>query len=113
MKKLLMLVLFCLIPSWSHALNLVDNAKIVKIGSSNWNKKAFYVVLSGGTGPCANLSVSFPEEFSQSTVAYAQSQALALTAFIHNKTVSIHNYGNKEFVEGNICTGGSLIEISN
>lgn len=95
----------------SNAVELAKGAKIIKIGSTNWNEKVFYVVLSGGVGPCANSAVNFPEVYSQSTVAYAQSHSLAVTAFLHNKTVRIYNYGSRKFKNDDVCTGASLIEI--
>jgi hypothetical protein len=113
MKMRTLIFIIGMVSISSYAGDLINGAKIIKVGSSNWNKKVFYVTLSGGTGPCKNVNVSFPEEYSQSTVAYAQSQSLAVTAFIHNKDVRIYNYGNKAFANDDICTGASLIEISN
>ena len=113
MIRIIGIVLVLLMSKFAYGGDLVEGATITKIGSTNWNERVFYVILSGGTGICANKAVNFPEDFSQSTVAYAQAQSLAVTAFIHNKKVRIHNYGDKIYKNGDVCTGASFIELSN
>ena len=96
----------------AFAENLVENAKITAVGSTNWNEKVFYVRLQGGTGPCAGKSVNFPEEYAQSVISFAQTHGMAMTALLHNLSVSIHNYGERTFKNEDICTGANLIEVS-
>lgn len=112
-KKIFFLPLIILMTFHSYASYLVVDATINKVGSTNWNERVFYVVLSGGKGPCAGKAVNFPEDYSQSTAAYALSHSMAMTAFLHNKKVRIYNYGNKKFKNDSICTGASFIEIYN
>ena len=109
--KIFFLTFILLISNYCMADYLVQDAKITKIGSTNWNKKVFYIVLQGGTGTCANASIHFPEEYAQSIVAYAQMHSMAVMAYIHNKRITVYNYGNRTFENDNVCTGGSSISI--
>lgn len=108
-----LILLSAFISVSSLAGDLVVDGKITKVGSTNWNERVFYIIIEGGSGPCANKAINFPEEFSQSTVAYAQAHSMAMMAFIHNKKVRVYNYGNKTFKNNDICTGANFIDIYN
>ena len=110
--RILLTLAISILFNTASAENLVEGAKITAIGSTNWNQKVFYVRLEGGTGPCAGKSVNFPEEYSQSTISYAQTHSMAMTALLHNLNVSIHNYDERKFKNEDICTGANLIEVS-
>ncbi|MCG7547476.1 DUF5992 family protein [Pseudoalteromonas sp. Of7M-16] len=100
MKKMLCLSLFIL-PFYSGAGELVRDAVITEVASTSSNKDVFYVKLSGGTGPCANGSVEFPANKSQSEQSYNQAFSIALAASMSGKKVRIHNYSNNECSQAN------------
>lgn len=111
LKPLIVIILSFLAMGNAFSQELVKDAKIIKIGSTNWDKKVFYLQVEGGTGPCANTPINFPEVYAQSTIAYAQMHAMAMTAFIHGKRISIYNYDDKKFANDSICTGANAITI--
>jgi len=108
MKKILSLSLILLSVN-SFAGYLVKDASVTRVSSTNWDEKVFTVSISGGTGDCLS-SVTFPEEYSQSTVAYSLSFSMAMSAYLHNKKITVYNYGDKEY-QGNKCHGANFIEI--
>ena len=113
-SKILKFIIFLsltFISNTAWSLNLVEGAKIKSIISTNWNEKVFTVVLEGGTGVCANGTLVFPEEYSQSTVAYSLTFSMAMSAYIHNKRISAHNYNDRKYKNDDVCTGASLLSI--
>ena len=104
MRSLLCASLFFL-PFYSGAGELVRNAVITEVASSGDNKDVFYVKLKGGTGPCANGSVEFPANKSQSEKSYNQAFSIALAAAMSGKMIRIHNYSNNE------CSGANFIGV--
>lgn len=111
MNKFLPVLFLLFFSVFVNAGFLVTGAKITKVGSTNWDKKVFYIEFSGGAGPCANGSANFPEEYAQSIVAYAQMHGMAMSAFLHDKTVNVYNYGDRAYSGGNVCTGANSISI--
>lgn len=113
MKKIIVITSLVLLSQSLFAGVIATGVIITKVGSTNWNEKVFTVTLSGGSGVCAGDVISFPEEYAQSTVAYAQAHSMAMTAFIHNKKVIISNFDNRKYKNNTTCTGANSIEIYN
>ena len=91
---------------------MLKDATVTQISNTNWNEKTFTVTHSGGTGVCAGIAVSFPEEYSQSAIAYSLSFSIAMSAYLHDKKINVYNYGDKS-LHGSVCHGANLIEIHN
>lgn len=107
MKKILLAIVTSCISFASLSADLVVDGKIAKIGSTNSNVDTFFVVIEGGNGPCANLTIDFPAALAQSTEAFRREFSLATTAFVSGKKVRIYSY------EGNECTKANFISIYN
>lgn len=111
-QKMLFLITIVISSTNANAIILVENATISEIGSTNWNKRVFFVRLEGGDGPCSGKVVNFPEDYSQSSIAYAQSHSMAMMAFMHGYKVKLYNYGERTFNSDSICSGASFIKLS-
>jgi len=105
MLKVGLMSLGILISSISNAGELVKGATVLEVASSNSNRDVFWVRISGGVGPCANISVDFPANKSQSKESYNQSFSIALAAATTGKKIRVHNY------EDNNCQGANFISI--
>ena len=103
-------VMFLVVSNSAFSDYLLKNATVTRITSTNWNEKTFTVTHSGGTGVCAGSGVSFPEEYSQSAIAYSLSFSTAMSAYLHGKKIDVYNYGDKS-LHGSVCHGASFIEI--
>lgn len=85
------------------------DSKITKIGTTAGNGESFWVVATGGTGPCVTTGVQnniyFPREAAGTEKVYDRAYAAALSALAAGKKVNIYNY-----VDG-ICGKAAAIEI--
>lgn len=111
MRKIYLLVVTFFISSNLLAGYLIENAKIVKVGSTNWNDKVFFVQIRGGSGLCEGKTIVFPQSYAQSQIAYNQMHSMVVTAFVANETVSIYNYSDRKYRNGDRCTGANRIDL--
>ena len=107
MKKIFTILFLSLISFYGVAGDLIVDAKITKVGSTNNNSNVFFVTTEGGTGPCVGLTIDFPAAVAQSPEAFSREFSLAIAAFTANKRVRIYSY------DGNDCKQANFIAMYN
>ncbi|MCG7562391.1 MULTISPECIES: DUF5992 family protein [Pseudoalteromonas] len=90
----------------SAATDLVKDATITGISNTNGNENTFTIWLEGGTGLCANKSISFPLTAAGSKESHDRAYSAAMTAFATGDKVMAHNYYNTD------CHNAAYIKVS-
>jgi hypothetical protein len=85
--------------------SLVTNATITKILDTSGNQTQFAIVVSGGTGPCANTVIYFPVGAAVDVDTHKRAYAAALLALATGMRISAWNY------TGNNCEGAAYIDV--
>jgi hypothetical protein len=101
-------VVFCVVSSTCLAGELIADATIVEVATSN-NGGAEFTIRTTGYGVCAGSGVwiTFPEAKATSPTAHKHAIATALLAFSTAKKVRIHNFQDAS------CAGANFISIMN
>ena len=101
-------VLLLLLSNNCFSAELIKNAQIVEIGSSNDGlTDNFYIKTVGGTGPCVNQSIVFKRASAPSAEFFNRLYATALMAYSTNaKNVRIYNPGVDN------CRAATYIQIT-
>lgn len=101
-------ILLVLVSSQCFSAELIKNATIVEIGtSSNGVTDNFYILTSGGTGPCLNKSILFKRESAPSAEFFNRLYSTALMAYSTNaKRVRVYNPGVDN------CSAATYIQVT-
>ncbi|MDK1311308.1 DUF5992 family protein [Pseudoalteromonas ardens] len=104
------LFITAILLAFSHntlaATDLVKDAIITGISNTNGNVNTFTIWLEGGTGLCANKSISFPVTAAGSKESHERAYSAALTAFATGDKIMAHNYYNTD------CHNAAYIKVS-
>ena len=84
---------------------IASGAVITSIANTAGNQKNFSITVTGGTGPCSETVIVFPEVDAADAKAHQRAYAAALLAFTTGARVSIYNYLD----EG--CMRASFIQV--
>jgi hypothetical protein len=85
--------------------SLVTNATITKILNTSGNQTQFAIVVSGGTGRCANTVIYFPVSAAVDADTHKRAYSAALLALATGMKISAWNYS------GNNCEGAAYIDV--
>ena len=91
MKKLLFVFICCYSLS-SYAGVLVTGATIGRVSNTASNQDIFYIIVVGGTGPCANSKIRFPLSEAGSEKIYDRAFSMALTAYASGSKIEVVDY---------------------
>jgi len=111
MIKIILILNSIIFSQLSFSGYLIQNTKIVKVGSTNWNEKVFFIQTKGGTGDCFGKTIVFPESYAQSLTAYNQMHSMVVTAFVAGEVISVYNYSDRKYKNGDKCTGANRISL--
>jgi len=111
-KKMLFVVVMvsCFLGIFSQAQAaeyLVSQATVTSVTNTGDNLSLFVVRTTGGSGPCAGSYTMFYLNRAADADAHKRAFALATTALITGKKVTIYNY-----VDSN-CSNAAYIELFN
>ncbi len=73
---------------------VLENGQVNMVTNTTGNGAAFVVLVSGGTGVCANKNVTFRESNAGSRDVFKRSFAVALTALATGLLVDVYSYQN-------------------
>lgn len=71
---------------------LVEGARITMMGSVTQNSDAYWIVTTGGTGPCANQMIRFRLTNSPSAAAHQRGFQLLTAAFLAGRKIRVYTY---------------------
>lgn len=91
--------------------DLVVDAKITAINAAQGKGDNFYVIVTGGTGVCANTAIYFNQINSGSPKQFDRAYAAAMAAFVTGKKVWIHAY-DSSIGDTDKCMKANFITIS-
>lgn len=107
MNKLIIFVL-CVFAASANGVGtyIVRDATITSIANTNGNKDNFTIWVEGGSGVCANKSITFPRTATGSSEIFSRAYSTALTAFASGHKVLVHNY------TGESCHDAAYIRVT-
>jgi len=105
MKPLILVLLISTSLNVFSDMELVKGATVTAIANTNNNEAKFTIWVSGGTGPCASSSITFPASASRPEV-YERAYATALMAYATGDVISAHDYYSDK------CYNAAYIRVS-
>ena len=85
-----------LIPSFTNAGWIAEQAKVVAVESTSGNGDTFTAIVRGGAGPCVSTSqdrlIFFPRSEASTTDIHNRTYSMMLAALSSGAKVSIFNY---------------------
>jgi hypothetical protein len=92
--KYISILIFIIFTQPAIAGWLVTNAKIKEVASAIGTQEAFFIVLDGGSGMCADKQIVFSMNHIGSEKKYDRAFSIALAAYMSDQKIKIYDYND-------------------
>jgi len=92
--KYISILLFFLLSTQAVAGWIVTNAKIKEVSSAIGTEEAFFIIIDGGSGLCADNQINFSMTHIGSEKKYDRAFSIALAAYMSNQKIKVYDYND-------------------